>query len=259
MSDSFQVMSYKYDTGTTTFSLDGKILQVEYANKLISYSSTSIGMQFKNGIVLASEKEKTGKFVDYIFPEKMAKIDEHIIITHTGFSADADPLIGYMRNIAQRYLLTYNEPIPVEQLVRNLCDVKHAYTQYGGLRPFGISFFIAGYDRFKGCQLYLTDPSGDFSGWRAYSIGHNSSTANTILKALYKENMTATEALDLTVTVLSRTLDSTSLSADKLEFSILQFEEGKDAKVRILNSSEIQKLMQRYEETIKKPSEAPNA
>jgi 20S proteasome subunit alpha 3 len=37
--------------------------------------------------------------------------------------------------------------MPVEQLVRAICDYKQAYTQYGGLRPFGVSFLFAGYDR----------------------------------------------------------------------------------------------------------------
>lgn len=48
---------------------------------------------------------------------------------------------------AQRYLYQYQETMPVEQLVRAICDYKQAYTQYGGLRPFGVSFLFAGYDR----------------------------------------------------------------------------------------------------------------
>lgn len=31
-----------------------------------------------------------------------------------------------------RYLLQYQEPIPCEQVVSSLCDVKQAYTQFGG-------------------------------------------------------------------------------------------------------------------------------
>ena len=34
--------------------------------------------------------------------------------------------------IIHRYLLQYGEPIPCEQLVSTLCDVKQAYTQFGG-------------------------------------------------------------------------------------------------------------------------------
>jgi len=31
-----------------------------------------------------------------------------------------------------RYLLLYQEPMPVEQLVSSLCDLKQRYTQVGG-------------------------------------------------------------------------------------------------------------------------------
>ena len=248
-------MTYRYDAGTTTFSPDGRILQVEYAIHSINQAGTAIGVQFKNGVVLAAEKKNTGKFVDYLFPEKMAKLDDHVLTALAGLTSDANHLIDYMRTASQKYLLTYNEPIPIEQLVRRVCDQKHSYTQYGGLRPYGVSFLIAGYDRFKGCQLYLTDPSGNYGGWKATAIGEKNQTAQSILKSLYKDDMSATEAMDLTVKVLCKTLDSTSLSADKLEFSVLQYSEEYGPKVRILTTNEVQFLMQRYEETIKKSAE----
>ncbi|EAX91890.1 Family T1, proteasome alpha subunit, threonine peptidase [Trichomonas vaginalis G3] len=248
-------MTYRYDAGTTTFSSDGRILQVEYAIQSINQAGTAIGVQFTNGVVLAAEKKNTGRLVDYLFPEKMAKIDGHIVTAVAGLTADANTLVDLMRTSAQKYLKTYDEQMPVEQLVRMVCDEKHSYTQYGGLRPYGVSFLIAGYDRHKGCQLYLTDPSGNFGGWKATAIGENNQTAQSILKSQYKDNMTATEAMDLTVKVLCKTLDSTSLSADKLEFAVLQFREEYGPKVRILTTSEVDTLMKRYEETIKKSAE----
>lgn len=248
-------MTYRYDSGTTTFSSDGRILQVEYAIQSINQAGTAIGVQFSNGVVLAAEKKNTGRLVDYLFPEKMAKIDSHIVTALAGLTADANTLIDMMRTAAQTHLRRYDEQIPVEMLVRLVCDEKHSYTQYGGLRPYGVSFLIAGYDAHKGCQLYLTDPSGNFGGWKATAIGENNQTAQSILKSQYKDNMSATEAMDLTVKVLCKTLDSTSLSADKLEFAVLQFREEYGPKVRILTTAEVDTLMKRYEETIKKTAE----
>jgi 20S proteasome subunit alpha 3 len=244
-------MAYRYDAGTTTFSPDGRIMQVEYAVQSINQAGTAIGVQFSNGVVLAAEKKNTGRLVDYLFPEKMAKIDQHVVTALAGMTADANELVFYMRAVAQNYLLTYNEPIPIEQLVREVCDQKHSYTQAGGLRPYGVSFLVAGYDSHKGCQLYLTDPSGNFGGWKATAVGENNQTAQSILKSQYKDNMSATEAMDLTVKVLCKTLDSTSLSADKLEFSVLQFREEYGPKVRILTTAEVERLLKRYEATIK--------
>jgi 20S proteasome subunit alpha 3 len=68
-------------------------------------------------------------------------------------------------------MYTYKKPVPVEQVVKSICNYKQAYTQYGGLRPFGTAFLFAGWDKHYGFQLYQTDPSGNYSGWRATVIG----------------------------------------------------------------------------------------
>uniref|UniRef100_A0A1I8JP00 Fibrinogen C-terminal domain-containing protein n=1 Tax=Macrostomum lignano TaxID=282301 RepID=A0A1I8JP00_9PLAT len=73
-----------------------------------------------------------------------------------------------MRLSAQRYLLQYQEPMPVEQLVSSICDIKHAYTMFGGRRPFGVSMLYSGWDLNYGFQLYQSDPSGNFSGWEGH-------------------------------------------------------------------------------------------
>ena len=60
-------------------------------------------------------------------------------------AADANILINKCRLAAQQYQFAYQEPIPVEQLVRSLCDNKQGYTQFGGLRPFGVSLLYGGW------------------------------------------------------------------------------------------------------------------
>ena len=42
-----------------------------------------------------------------------------------------------------------------------------------GLRPFGVSILYAGWDKHHGFQLYHSDPSGNFGGWKAQAIGSN--------------------------------------------------------------------------------------
>ncbi len=114
----------------------------------------------------------------------------------------------------------------VFQLVRRLCDTKQSYTQFGGLRPFGVSLLYAGYDENFGFQLYQSDPSGNYGGWKATAIGANNQNANSKLKQSYKVDDAAwvaafdlNKALELAVQVLSKSMDSTNLSAEKLEFA----------------------------------------
>merc|ERR1712194_589916 len=69
-----------------------------------------------------------------------------------------------------------------------VCDLKQGYTQFGGLRPFGVSFLFAGWDEHFGFQLYQSDPSGNYGGWKAKAIGANNQAAQSILKTDYKSD-----------------------------------------------------------------------
>jgi hypothetical protein len=75
--------------------------------------------------------------------------------------------------------------------VQTLCDTKQGYTQYGGLRPFGVSFLIAGWDVHHGFQLYQSDPSGNYGGWKATAIGANNQAAQSILRQVRTKHKTA--------------------------------------------------------------------
>lgn len=73
-----------------------------------------------------------------------------------------------------------------------------------------------GWDRHHGFQLYQSEPSGNYGGWKATCIGNNSSAAVSMLKQDYKEGQTNLEqALALSVKVLSKTLDMNKLTTDK--------------------------------------------
>ena len=135
-----------------------------------------------------------------------------------GYTADATSLINYARSAAQQHLLSYNEDIPVELLAQRLCDLKQGYTQFGGLRPFGVSLLYAGYDPHYNFQLYHSDPSGNYSGWKATCIGANNGTAQSLLKQEYKDDITMDGAIDLVLRVMSKTMDSTTLGSEKREF-----------------------------------------
>ena len=97
----------------------------------------------------------------------MYKITDTIGCAVAGITSDANTLIAHARVSAQQHLYSYQEDMPLDQLVHNISDLKHGYTQYGGLRPFGVSILYAGYDKHnKNFQLYHSDPSGNYASWR---------------------------------------------------------------------------------------------
>lgn len=164
-----------------------------------------------------------------------------MVCSVAGITSDANVLTNLLRVIAQRYQLNYGEAMSCEQLVSHLCDVKQAYTQYGGKRPFGVSILYMGWDKHYGYQLYQSDPSGNYGGWKATCIGNNSAVSNlsyilfmcisnyyilfnfkAAVSALKQElgdnEITLAQAQDLAVKVLSKTLDMRKLTSEKSKF-----------------------------------------
>ena len=224
----------------------------------IGHAGTCVGILASDGIVLAAERRNTNKLLDEATTaEKIYKLHDDMACSVAGITADANVLINELRLIAQRNLLQYGESIPCERLVSWLCDIKQAYTQYGGKRPFGVSILYMGWDRHHGFQLYRSDPSGNYGGWKATCIGTNSNAAVNLLKQDYKENESALpQAKALAVKVLAKTLDTNKLTYDKIEMATLTREEGK-TRIRVLKQAEIEDLIRVYEaEEAKKAEEA---
>jgi len=243
-------MSRRYDSRTTIFSPEGRLYQVEYAMEAISKAGSAVGILSNEGVVLAAEKRITSKLLDIRkSTEKTYKIDDHVATAVAGITSDANILIERARLTAQRYSYVYQEPIPIEQLLLQVCDLKQSYTQYGGLRPFGVSFLFAGYDDHHGFQLYQSDPSGNYGGWYATAIGSNNPAAQSILKSDYKQGeMTLDDALLLAVKVLNKTMDTTSPSPEKLEFSTITRNDRGEVVYHVYSKEELEALLKKADE-----------
>lgn len=223
------------------------MFQVEYAMEAISKAGSAVGILSNEGVVLAAEKRITSKLLDVRKgTEKTYKIDDHLATAVAGITSDANILINFAREHAQRYYYNYQEPIPIEQLLHRVCDYKQSYTQYGGLRPFGVSFLFAGWDQHYGFQLYQSDPSGNYAGWQATAIGSNFQGAQSILKSDYKKDeMSLKDALLLAVKVLNKTMDTTTPSPEKLEFSTITRKDG-EVVYHVFSSEELQSLLDEF-------------
>jgi 20S proteasome subunit alpha 3 len=234
--------------------------QVEYAIEAINNAGTCLALQSADGVVLAAERRVVSVLLaPSKTSEKTYTIDDHCVCLVAGLTSDANILINQARTRSQRFLYTYQEQMPVEQIVKSVCNYKQAYTQYGGLRPFGTAFLFAGWDKNFGFQLYQTDPSGNYSGWKATVIGQNNQAGKSILKTDYSENNTISQNLKIAAKILIKTMDSTTPSPERIELSVLRKEADGSLVHHTLDSSEIQELLdeiQKEIETEQKKAEA---
>jgi proteasome alpha subunit len=159
-----------YDRGTSLFSPDGRIYQVEYAREAVSRGAPSVGVRTREGVVLAAQTQAASPLMVDESIEKLHKLDDHLGTTNAGHVADARQLIDYARRMAQGDRLRYGEPVGVETVAKYVTDHIQENTQRGGTRPYGAALLIAGVEDGEP-RLFGADPSGTPREWKATAIG----------------------------------------------------------------------------------------
>ena len=190
-----------YDMTPTMYSPDGRIYQVEYAIETVKRGAIAIGLQTKDGIVIAVEEKSRDLQVEDI-TQKIFQVDDHIGIAAAGYIPDARVLVDSARFFSQSNKLTYDESVEIETVAKHLADQSHQFTQYSGVRPFGVALIIAGVDR-KGTRVFVTDPSGTYVPYAAVAIGGNSDEVTDFLEKNYKEGMSIDDAASLAISAIN--------------------------------------------------------
>ncbi|MEK6979443.1 MAG: archaeal proteasome endopeptidase complex subunit alpha [Candidatus Micrarchaeota archaeon] len=224
----YGVSPQAYDRAITVFSPDGRLFQVEYAKEAVKRGATAIGIVAKDGVVLVAYKATHSKLALADSLRKVFDIDSHISVTASGLIADARRLVDMARVDAQRHRITYNEPANVESISKSICDLMQVYTQYGGIRPFGVSLLIAGVDSKP--RLFEAEPSGAMTGYLADSVGSGKKEVDEYLEKNYKESITVEDAIELGISALKKAVDA-KLSPENVDISYIEVKTKKSVAV----------------------------
>ncbi len=181
-----------YDRAITVFSPDGRLYQVEYAIETVRRGTIAVGVKCKDGIVIAVE-EKPRKLQISEIAQKIFQIDDHVGVAAAGYIPDARSQVDNARFFSQSNKMIYDEPVEVETIAKHLADQCQQYTQYAGVRPFGVSLILGGVVN-NAPQLYLTDPSGTYISYDAIAIGAGSEQVTDFLEKTYKNDLSLDDA-----------------------------------------------------------------
>lgn len=226
-----------YDRGITVFSPDGRLFQVEYAREAVKKGTTTIGLKFKDGVILIVDKRVSSRLVEPTSIEKIYNIDKFIGCATSGLVADARILVDKAREEARNHTMIYNENIAVEVLVKKVCDFKQNYTQYGGVRPFGTALLMAGTDDL-GAHLFETDPSGALVAYKAGCIGSGRPVVMDLFEKEFQDNMSYEDAMVLGLKALSSAVEDKP-TPQTVEVGVVML----DKPFRRLNEKELEEFI----------------
>ncbi|KAK8039236.1 hypothetical protein PG993_007647 [Apiospora rasikravindrae] len=233
-------MADRYSFSLTTFSPSGKLVQIEYALNAVNQGVTALGIKATNGIVLATEKKSSSPLADPASLSKISLITPNIGMVYSGMGPDYRVLVDKARKVSHsNYKRVYNEYPPTRILVQDVARVMQEATQSGGVRPYGVSLLIAGWDEGilpdeqkevegesedmegekkkstgktggtlkGGPMLYQVDPSGSYFPWKATAIGKSATSAKTFLEKRYTEGLELEDAVHIALLTLKETIE----------------------------------------------------
>lgn len=230
-----------YDRAITVFSPDGHLFQVEYAMEAVKKGAAVVGYRAGECVILGVEKKAVAQLQDARTIRKIAKLDDHLTMAFAGFTADARVLIDKARMEAQSYRLTCEDEPSIEYMARFIAKKQQSYTQRGGVRPFGVSALIAGYNTAGKPSLYCTDPAGTYSEWKANAIGgRNEKAVREFLEKNYVADLGEQDAIKVTIKALLEVVDS---GAKNMEIAVMR----KGEPMRILPDESLTSVIEEIE------------
>jgi 20S proteasome subunit alpha 2 len=174
----------------------------------------------KKGAVIATEKKTSSALVDDTVLDVVYPICHNIGMVYSGMGPDSRVLVSKARKSAQAYKRVYGEDPPTNVLVKEVASVMQEYTQSGGVRPFGVSLLIIGWDEHQGPMLYQVDPSGSYFAWKATAIGKNMINAKTFLEKRYNDDLELDDAIHTAILTLKEGMEG-AMSESSLEIGII--------------------------------------
>ncbi|EIF48439.1 Proteasome subunit alpha type-2 [Brettanomyces bruxellensis] len=214
-------MADRYSFSLTTFSPSGKLKQIEHALAAVNQGVTSLGIKATNGIILATERKSNSVLVNSDFTDKIVNVTPDIGMTYSGMGPDFRVLSDKSRKVAHtKYKRIYNEYPPTKILVSDIAQIMQEATQSPGVRPYGVSLLVGGYDDNSGFMLYQVDPSGSYFPWKATAIGRGSNAAKTFLEKRWNEELELEDAIHIALLTLKESVEG-EMNGNTVEISII--------------------------------------
>jgi proteasome beta subunit len=162
--------------------------------------TTTVGIAFKDHVVLASDKKATaGIYIAHKNVKKIVKVDEKIAMTIAGLVADAQALADYIRAEAQYYQILNGRPMSLRGMASLLGLILNEYKYF----PFIVQLILGGYDYYEGPKIFVIEPYGDVTEENIAATGSGSPVAIGIIETEYRPDLSIEESVKLAVKAIA--------------------------------------------------------
>jgi 20S proteasome subunit alpha 2 len=200
-------------------------------------------------------------------------------MVYSGMGPDYRILVDRARKVSHTgYKRIYNEYPPTRILVQDVARVMQEATQSAGVRPYGVSLLVAGWDEGiepdvedevkdkvdvegkktvkktggvhkGGPMLYQVDPSGSYYPWKATAIGKSATKAKTFLEKRYSEELELEDAIHIALLTLKDNIEG-EMNGDSIEI-------GRSSRSRRVSSVRMTLTWHRYRRRTRGTSPRP--
>ena len=225
-----------YKKGLMVFSSDGEVQEVQKAKEGVKRSLPSIGVTYRDGVVLASctERDKSVLLREDNL-SSVFMISDRVGMVSSGRVADSQALADDMRDKAMEDIEMYGKVEDVNLLAREVSEDVREATQTLVNRPYGVSLLVGGLNGNEKSSLFKISVDGSMSSWDACAIGENSEDMIDHMESRYNRTQDRDDALQLALTTILSFSDADSQSLSVSLVAESGFEE--------MNKSEVDELI----------------
>jgi len=179
--------------------------------------TTTLGMVCKDGVVIATEKRATmGTLIAHKNTQKLYKIDEHLALATAGLVGDLQVLARYLNAEANLYRLKREARMPVKSAATLMSNILNQRKFY----PYYVQLILGGYDN-TGGHVYSLDAAGGAIPDKYTSAGSGSPYVFGVLEDNYRDDMTASEGVDLAVRAITAAMNRDSASGGMINVAVI--------------------------------------
>ena len=176
--------------------------------------ATTIGVTFKDGVILASEKRVSyGYLIVSKTGKKVFKITDHVGAACAGLVSDMQVLIREVSAYGNLFRLDVGRSVSVRSAAKLMSNLLFNRR----LAPLITQTIVGGVDD-EGPSLYSLDPLGSVLPDKFTVVGSGTEIAMGVVEEGYKDNMDAEEARELVVRAMKSAVSRDIMSGDGVDF-----------------------------------------